>query len=283
MEELLTPVSTSYKASKHSLEIDFVENEKPANSVSREPVQVSSPEEALEALRAEPDYSTLTLALRYLASSISSTSVSRITSPSPLSAQLVNVLVSDVVPNYWSVLNQSQGGRKQKAPENGLEKKLLLSCLRSVIGINAILTRLKALIQEVKESKKTTNGINSFDQVQGYLEVLEALLQGDQLVTFLSNESSMESQPNQKAIWREVVVLLGSGKIVSVAAEAASIANELSSAINKSLWISDGQLYSRWLTSNIMNAANQLRWTSEVSNPLSEVLSKALRLGHPGM
>src|SRR5689334_11641259 len=96
------------------------------------------PEEALEALSHEPEYRSLISTLRYLSSTHREGAAGfDIRQPSPVSAQLIQVLVSEITPNYWTVLKEDAGERET----SGLG--LLISCLRSVGGINAILARLK--------------------------------------------------------------------------------------------------------------------------------------------
>jgi telomere length regulation protein len=286
MEELLTPVSTSYRSSNHvtTAEDHLTEVPKPVPQTSpRESIAVSSPETALQALQAEPDFDTLKSTLRYIVHGIPPSSAFRITLPSPTAAQLVNALVSDTVPNYWNILNEKNDSGKRITFKNGAERKLLLSCLRSVTGLNALLARLKALIQQSKEGKKGTTRPKSVEYLEIYIEVLEAILHGENAIKLLWSEISKGPVLTQKSLWRESVVLLAGSKILNTAAETASTINEVSEGIEKKRWIADGQLYSHWLTSNIINGAETLLSAPDASwRPISELISKSLRLGYTG-
>jgi telomere length regulation protein len=146
MESFLTPVSTSYKSPGRPLENELVEVRKPLEVISKPTSKAATPAEALEILRNEPDYETLISTLRYLTKDNSDFNI---TSPSPLAAQLVHVIVANIVPNYWNVFQESHSGvkaRKQGLSKTASDLEVLLFCLRSVTGLNAILLNLKQAI-----------------------------------------------------------------------------------------------------------------------------------------
>jgi telomere length regulation protein len=242
-----------------------------------------TPAEALELLRNEPDHdsliSTLNFLLNYPGFSIQS--------PSPLASQLVHALVSDIVPNYWDVLGE---GRKPKAAKKGSptklsELELLLSCLRSVSGINAVLLILKRHIQQSKEDRKAVGGPNFEELLTIYLELLQALLENPRTVeniwSTIHGASNLQSK--QKTVWNEFLGLVGGGKMLGISAEAEDVINDLSKKVRENHWIADGNPYSSWLACNITSWVKNLSADSEDAwKCCTELLSKSFRLGHTG-
>jgi telomere length regulation protein len=281
MEELLTPVSTAYKAAHLESGDTLIEALDPPKADSI-PSQVSTPEEALKVLRTDPDLTTLKSALRYLVYDAHSNSGFRITYPSPIAAQLVNALVSHVLPNYWSIFNEALSDRNKKSFKYAQERELFLSCLRSVLGLNAILSRLKNLTQQIKGSEKKDKGLTSTETLSDLIDVLEALLSGERLIA--SIWSSLDGNSTQRrALWHEIVVLIGGGRILNGVAEYSSLINETSSQIVETMWAGDGVKYSQWLARNIVWWSKDLPKTPQGPwKQLSELLSKSLHLGFPG-
>lgn len=158
MESLLTPVSVIYKKQEPKNEDALVEIStsspliQPENETRQNPIHISSTEEALETLKNQPSFNDLKSVLDFFERETNFS----ISSPSPLAAQLVHVLVSEVIPNYWSILHESSGKSKRNKHSHIL--KLLLDSVRSITGINAILLNLKRLTQQSKETKKNIGG-----------------------------------------------------------------------------------------------------------------------------
>jgi telomere length regulation protein len=242
----------------------------------------STPAEALELLRSEPDYNALILTLRYLVNYPDFS----IQLPSPLASQLVQVLLTDIVPSYWNILRE---GRKLNAPKKGSSKlselELLLSCLRSVSGINGILLSLKRHIQQSRESKKAVGGPNFEELLTFYLQLLQALLEGSQTVETIwkSIYGSSGSQSKQKTVWNEFLSIVGSGKILGIAAEAEDVINDLSKKVGEKHWVANGSRYSSWLARNLTRWIKDLGTDSDDAlKCCGELLSKSCRLGYTG-
>jgi telomere length regulation protein len=287
MEGLLTPVSTSYRTLDDKGEDALVEASTSHDAISKPTFHVTTPAQALEILRSDPDYDTLILTLSYLENESSGFNV---TSPGPLAAQLVHVLVSDTIPTYWNILQESQVGKKSKGGQQGIPRshpnlELLLSCLRSVTGLNAILLSMKEHIQKLRHTKNSVGGPNIQDILAILLQVLKSLLNGDKIVEAISNSIWKSTDPSskQKAVWDEFLGLVGSGKILSTAAEAEDAVNNLNKTIGERYWTADGLLYSSWLARNIAQWARTLPMDAEKAwNSCGELLSKSLRLGYTG-
>jgi telomere length regulation protein len=279
MEGWLTPVSTSYNGPSQEQEKDLVEIRKPPEVISH--LKAASPVEALEILRNEPDYETLISTLRYLANA---TSDFNITSPSAHASQLVHVLVSDIVPTFWSVLQQSDSAQKEGLSKRTTDLELFLFCLRSVTGLNAIILSLKQAIQQSREPRKTIGGGQIQDDLARLLQVISTLLKGDETVKVISERIWHASNVShrQKAIWNEFLSIAAGGRILGTSAEADDTINDLSKGIHEKHWVSDGVLYCRWLTRNITHWAKTISIDSDVWKYCGEILSKSLRLGYSG-
>lgn len=281
----MNPVSTSYNARKEVL-IEISKSETTPELVSKSPssITASTPEEALEILKNEPDYTLLSSTLKFLNQRASNF---RIETPGAISSQLVHILVSESILNYWTVFAQSENSKRKAPRTNGKslsDLDLLLSCLRSVLGLNAILLSLKQQIQASKENKKQVGGQGISEILAILLQVLETLLKGDDVFQTVWEATWNTAEPlhKRKALWNEFLGLLG-GKVLGVAAEAENVLNELSKKSVQRHWIADGSLYAAWVAGNISNWSTTLPVSQDDGwKACSEVLSKSLRLGHTG-
>ncbi|QSZ29241.1 hypothetical protein DSL72_003753 [Monilinia vaccinii-corymbosi] len=283
MDGLLTPVSIIYKNKEQKDENSLVEIStslpgiQPANEAYSNPIHISSIEEALKSLKNQPSFEDLKSVLVFL----DQETVFNITSPSPLASQLVHVLVSEVIPNYWSILHESSGKSEEKKKSHTL--KLLLNSIRSIAGINAIVLDLKRLIQQSKETKKNIGGINIQESLNIQLQLCVEVLGGDSTIEKLWNTITKSSDipTKQRTLFNELLALIGSGKMVGVTAEAEAISNELSKKPNERYWVTDGSSYSRWLGQNIIFWLKSLPEDVEHAwKSCTELFGKCLRLGH---
>ncbi|APA09076.1 hypothetical protein sscle_04g038460 [Sclerotinia sclerotiorum 1980 UF-70] len=282
MDGLLTPVSIVYKKQEQHRENALVEIStsssliQPADESHSNPIHISSTSEALETLKNQPSFDDLKSVLEFLEKETTFS----ITSPGPLAAQLVHVLVSEVIPNYWTILHESNGKSRKKKQSQIL--KLLLNSIRSVTGINAILLNLKRLTQQSKETKKNI-GSSIEESLKVQLQLCVEVLEGENTIQQLWNTitNSSDVTAKQRALFNELLSLIGSGKIVGVTAEAETISNELSKESNDKFWVADGSSYSRWLGQNIIFWLKSLpRDAEQTWKSCSEVFGKCIRLGH---
>lgn len=286
MADLFSAVRTTYthRTPDEGTEsfLTEVKIDKPAQKSSTNTKKPETPHQALEILKNEPEFDSLVSTLTYLKEGNSSFSI---TSPSPLAAQLVHVLVSETIPTYWNVLRTSEDGKKgsKKGGRRSSNLGLLLSCLRSVTGLNAVLLNLKQFIQQSKETKKSIGGPNTQDVLKNLLEILSELLEGNKFVEGISNGiwNTPDDFSKQRSLWNEFLGIIG-GKILGISAEAEHIINELNKEIGEKYWTSDGGLYSKWIASNISSWAQSLASDDGGWKYGAEVLSKAFRLGHTG-
>lgn len=266
MEELLTPVSQTYYKPRRQ---DFSASKLPAD---REPVRPARPasltstQEVLELLKSQPDYDDLIFALKFLARD------DRISNPIPESAQVIQVLTSDILLNYWPLFKDSDSG----------DLDLLLSCLRNITAVNSLMTRMKTLIQESKTADKSAKRPDITLGLAILLQVLTSLLDGHDSLQILwsSTHVHLDNPMRQKAMAHELVTLFSGGKLVSVAAEALAVARE-SGDEKEDRWVADGLQYSAWLGSNV--AAWIASHPPKNQDKLcSDLFVRALRLGYSG-
>jgi telomere length regulation protein len=288
MDDLLRPASIIRTiAGSKETEVDFLRESKVehrSNNADAKPKYghkaPATPEDALETLRHEPDYDSLIAVLTFL--SRHKPDGSRFPSiklPSPLSAQLVQVLVSEIVPNYWTLLLEDAHQTK----DSGL--RLLLYCLTSITGVNAILVRLRALIQEAKsETTSKTKRPDVSINLGILLDLLCRLLQGDGwlLDAYRAATAGTDGSARVKPRVQEIVATFGSGRIISHAAEAEEVAKANGSNKISDIWLADSSQYLHWLGRNIAKLISS-GLAPEETKSVASLFAKALHLGHSGM
>jgi telomere length regulation protein len=287
MDELLRPASI-VRTTKTDAGADFLRersvqertNTAEAKSKAEQRRTPASPEDALEILRHEPDYDSLTSVLRFLSRhEAAGSSFPTIKLPSPLSAQLVQVLVAEIVPNYWALLVEDV----HQSKDSGL--KLLLYCISSVAGVNAILVRLRALIQEARSEAADKARRPDISLNLGILlDLLCRVLHGDGwlLGAWRAATSGSDGPARVRPRVQEIVATFGSGRIVSLAAEADEVAKANDPRKkDEGIWPADSLQYTEWLARNIVKLALSGE-TADETRLASDLFAKAMRLGHPG-
>ncbi|KAI1356352.1 telomere length regulation protein [Xylaria sp. FL0043] len=270
MADFLVPVSQAYTKRGESTNFPSLSKVAEPPKVPQAVFKGNSPEEALESLKNQPSYDTLLAILEYLRNGAKDKHKFDIRVPGPLSAHIIHVLVTDIVPNYWPVLGE--------APDrDGIDS--LLACLRSLPGINATLTNIRSLIREVKSRPKdSTNSLVTFNLVYS-LSLLANLLDDDAEVMHIWNCVASANDPIRvRPLRQEFLSLLTSGKVVSLSAEAEDICAQAGRP-TEALWIADNKKYISWL------ARNQIQWAKSHLNEedlklCAELGTRALRLGH---
>ncbi|KAI1075726.1 telomere length regulation protein-domain-containing protein [Whalleya microplaca] len=273
MDDFLTPVSQTYRRS--------TQDDRPLG-ISRPVASVpesqggfggSSPEEALQALKSQPSYDTLVSILKYLRKGLKGRHPFNIRTPTPQGAQIVHVLVTEIVPNYWTVLQEGSKGQDR-------DIHLLLSCLQSLTGINAVLAYLRALLREARSDPKALKNSHVVFNLSSALELLSRLLQGDDLVQQIwSSITSLKNSTQLRPMRQELISLITNGKITSLSAEAEDICRQ-ADKLSEDVWVGNDKIYSEWLSRNLMHWAR-----SEVDDDslklCAEILARAIRLGRP--
>lgn len=268
---------------------------KPASAAPKGPERqasassASSADEALEILRNEPGYDALVSSLRFLLAEQSSFNIHH---PTPLCAQIVQILVTAILPNYWTLLQEDQKedgplGKRGRRRGARSDLELFLACLRSVTGLSALAVRLRALIAEANAGTTTKEqSTHTSWELAAVVEVICKLLADESSVSqlWVASVSGTASEAKRRPLSQEYLNIVGSGKIMTLAAEATAIMKQQARALGNetSYWIADGKKYSQWLVRGI------IRWDTNEGNTednklRGDLLGKAMRLGYPGM
>lgn len=273
MDELLSPVSRTYSKSNGAEKplLQEVQTLIP-NVATSSDFKASSVDEVIDALKSEPDYDTLVSALRLLVRGDQHFGGFNIAASGPEAAKVIHILVTEIVPNYWNLLKGSS------TDDGDQHLHLLLDALRSLAGLNAILLHLRTLIQETKSQ---ASGSKRFDvrlNINIVLELLCGVLDGDdRIANIWASVSAGSDTVRRRILAREIVNVLGGGRIVSLSAEARAVTSEVAETTRS--WTVDGVEYTGWLTRNIIS------WSKTSQQPedtklTADLLSKTMHLGY---
>ncbi|PTB65456.1 hypothetical protein BBK36DRAFT_1121668 [Trichoderma citrinoviride] len=279
MDELLTPVSTTYLKAREDAQplLSEVSSTKRVAEISKLS-QVNSPDEALEILRNQPDYDSLVRVLRYLTKDAAQPDAFNVHVPGPKSAAIIHVLVTEITANYWTLLKE--GGANDGAEDDRDDLHLFVACLQSVTGLNAVLTHLKALIQEHKLGPKETRRPDLALHVNIFLDLLATVLERDSAIQALWTASTqrLATQTLRKVQSQALLSLLTGGRVLSIAAEAVEVAGS-ENVDAKTIWPADGARYTQWLAHNIVAWAKVTKTEDEL-HFCSDVFQRAMSLGY---
>ncbi|KAI0890169.1 telomere length regulation protein-domain-containing protein [Annulohypoxylon maeteangense] len=273
MEELLTPVSQTYRKPIHHDEL--LEISKPVKSVISVEVEFhgSSPEEVLDALKSQPGYDSLISILKYLQKGTQSNHDFDIRKPTPQSAQIIHTLVTEIVPNYWTILRDASIDRSKG------DVHLLISSLKSITGINALLAFLRALLKEAKSDLKSLKDSHVCFTLSFILELLSQILQSDDDIKRIWDiNNSLHNQTQIRPLRQELISLFTNGKIVSLSAEAEDICRQ-AGQLKNDIWLSNTKLYVDWVAQNVV------LWVRSGDNDddlklCAEISTRAMRLAN---
>ncbi|KAI6770032.1 hypothetical protein HG530_004661 [Fusarium avenaceum] len=282
MDDLLTPVSTTYLKPRNEPEPLFREV-KTASSQGepRTPSAISTADDAVDALKNQPDYDSLISVLQFLSSHRTASDGFSFSAPSPKNASIIHLLVTEIAPNYWTLLLE---GAVEDATRHDTalpsDADLFICCLRSLTGLNAVITQIRALIQEArlggKEERRTDLSLN----LGILLSVLSSILVIDGSIPAIWSEStrSIANTGLQRIQSQKLSSILTNGQIVSTSAEAMEIIGR-DKIRDDTQWVGDGLLYSTWMGNAIV------AWV--ISSPeadamsfSSELFQRALSLQH---
>ena len=296
MDGLLTPVSTTRRKDAPRPLLQEVPStadasRHPSESATSPAGIPSSADEALEVLRNQPGYDSLITILRLVKEGGFERGKFDIANPSPIGAQIVHTLVTDIALNYWTLLreddagDQTASGKNRKIRGSATGLRLFLDCVRNLPGINAALLRLRALTREAQSEKKDVRRPDLVANLRITLDLLEAILEGTDRVHALWAAATREATnlAKRRPLAQEFLALLGSGRIVSYAAEAEDILKAIGDKRRgeSASWIGDGAQYSTWLGRNIMKWATH-DISSDDAKLCSDLLARSLRLGYAG-
>lgn len=255
-------------------------------------ISIRTPENALEALRSKPDLKLLARTLSWLTTEPRNDAnhVFSVKRPSAKAAQILFVLVNGIIPDYWQILNANRPSGHPK------EKRMLIACLRSVAGIGALISRLRMLVTSLKGgsqkqtdplAQKQANPLTAAKSqpVHDLIELLDATLSGESRILSIwrSIDVCIEDASQKLLQWKELLSLLASGRVLSIASEASLFLNETNLLTKECDWIGDGRRYSAWLGNNISHMNKELPLDDiEGREALSRLFKNGLNLGYTG-
>ena len=268
MTDLLTPVKTVTldRISRSDQETRV----QPLLAEEKRPSQPSlnGHQDALHILQARPDRAQLRAVLSFLNSSSRETFCIR--RPGPASARLINHLVNTTVPDYWLDLGES--------------KSLLLSCLRSIAGVNAVVGRLAQIVSQKQSKADAVQSGEADSRIVELISLLEQLLQGNQFILTIWNHAGTDCEtPNQRSlVWKELVSTTTSGRVISTVAQAID-ATSSSKKDKQDSWLASGFQYSTWLGDNIAAMTACLdKEDASGQTAVAQLCGRSFGLGHPG-
>lgn len=275
MEDLLTPLKTT-TTGYHLTEVEPAKDTYPDSNW-----KLDSSEAALDILSAKPDLKQLTRVLHWLDHKAAEDANFNIKIPGPKATQIINVLVNNTVSDYWATLNGQQNSVHRNL------KRLLLRCLSSVAGIGAITTRLRSLVISSRDGggRKNVGEAEKSEPMTDLLDLLQSIVGKDTFIKSIWTDIStlIPKLSARSLLWKELISLLATGRLLSVAAEANEVLNKGSSSIQNESWIGNGKEYSSWLGRNVGALAIHLREEdTEAWKEAARLLGKGLTLGYTG-
>lgn len=279
MDGLLTAIKTVKQDSDHSLAT--VESSHRSDAFTNSRVigldEDLTPNQIIDVLKSQPSSEQISAVLAALDPFNKSKTLNvDIRVPGPVSAQILQILVSTTIPDHWaSVVGNDKKVKSTKT------RAALLRCLNSVAGIGSLVARLRSLIASARASSQQTQGPNSHSAMRDVLSVLAALLEPKDFLFRLygDNLSLYDNHTRRKVSWNELVSLVASGKIVSTGAEALTVANQIQ--LSSITWVGDGRRYASWLGMNISHFISKLDIHDESGRSfVASFTERALSLGY---
>ncbi|KAF2400397.1 hypothetical protein EJ06DRAFT_428657 [Trichodelitschia bisporula] len=263
MDDFLRPVQTTRLLSKSST---------PAKIPVTQASTVASPRDVLTVLRESPDIDTVRKALKFLQRQ--SNDVFNLKQPGALAAQILHVLASKTVPDFWALLESDDSLKSTRTA--------LVACFDSVSGLGALVARLKVLITAHKSLGKEDEG-RGFSQAQSLISLLDELLRPESFVGDVWKTVAGAGKTQQPILWREFVSLVASGRIVSTVAEADAILQK-SGQRTADTWLASGSAYAKWLAASLAAVADEASSDdAELWMALGQMFRKSLSLGYSGV
>ena len=233
------------------------------------PKRIDTPEDALEALRSRPDRERLHGILKHLTTHDGFSVPFTLHNPVPVQARIINVLLNTILPDFWSTLQEQ-------------DVSLLISCFQNITGLNAVTARLRLLASQGTSTK------GSAQAIADTLELASAIFSGDVLLldVWRNLRDAVADQTRRDLAWKEVVNLLGSGKLIAAVAQAEDVIKTDTSTRRRNVSrLSSGSEYAAWLGRNIAVMVQDAHDAGSISpssalEHAAQLLAKALHLGH---
>ncbi|KAJ5550475.1 hypothetical protein N7535_001584 [Penicillium sp. DV-2018c] len=277
MEGLLTAVKTVKRDSDALIASEPQRADPPAKQ--NLDLENLSPRHIIDLLKSNPDHEQLFAILSALDpySKSKATRDFDLRIASPVTAQILQLLVSTTIPDHWVSLDAKDSkGKEAKS------RAALLRCLSSVAGLGSLVAQLRSLISAARASAQQTQGSSSQLSIRDLLGVLASLLEPKNFLIRLFSDISVmyDNKTRQQVAWREFVSLVAASKILSTAAEALTVV-DASSSITSFSWVGNGSQYASWLGRNVAHMAVKLNMDAESDwASLALLTGRALSLGY---
>ncbi len=275
MQDLLTPITTrAINRPDSDADASHIGSSPNERSIS----EVCSPDDALQALRSQPSIEQLSDAINWLDPRKGKDGSFNIKAPSPKASQIIFAMINDVIPSYWSVLND------KKVSAHARLRKTLVRCLSSISGIGAVASRLGILLKELSAQSRSDRS-GKIQQIEGLVQLLEQTFKNDDFMLSSWNDLNLLVLDKSKRAlaWKELTSLLAGGRILALVAEIDHTIDELSPSIRESSWLSGGSQYAAWVGRNCACMVDRLRTDDQDERKaVIQLFSKALTLGYTG-
>ncbi|KAK2749235.1 telomere binding protein [Myotisia sp. PD_48] len=289
MENLLRVVGSVDNTQKSLVSEDSLLEAQPTPSfggiqLDEQPVHtISSPDDVLKVVKSRPSLRAVSQALRYIDPACSNDGEFNILAPTAMSAQILHIIITTTIPDHWSSINTDK--RLKIDTHSDKSHKLrgaVLRCLKSVGGLGALLTELRALVAEQNLSQQDKSRQDKGFLILDYLSILSSLLKPDTfLYSVYADITKFNADPVKcQLLWQELTSFLASGQLLSVAAEAVHHVKD-SQPKSSTIWVADGKLYSSWIGKAIAYMASQLQCSDTQGwKYLATLTGRSLSIGY---
>ena len=280
MGELLVPPKTTKAQSDPRGNVEYYPSDPEQELFKSGHGEITSAENALEILRCRPQQEDLCVVLKWLHPHNSGSTGFDIHSQTLQASQIIHTLINDVLPDYWDVF------WREHTEVNRRTRDTIILILSNVSGLSILNSRLKALITERKASggNQSVRDSAQAETLKNVMSLLESILEPQDIVRAIWSMLCRSSDSARRwLLWKELVTLLGNGKILSTASEADAILEKSSDSIKERSKLSDGGRYCPWLGSNL-NRMLVLSSTDKNDDRKAciQMFERALTLGHVG-
>ncbi|KAM3555388.1 hypothetical protein ARSEF4850_006019 [Beauveria asiatica] len=274
MDDFLTPLSTTYLKGRDVLEpVDLAPA---ALEESHAPVVITTLDEAIETFKNQPDYNSLLSTLKFLCDNSDTVT----DCPSPHLAAVVHLLVTEVTPNYWTLLLESSTPSSDGSISEDSDAGLLLRLLSNLTGLKAIVSHINSLLAEARHRRKDVSSQDIHLHLSIFLDVLASLLRGPNSIRriWIASVQKLPDAAMRKSQSQTLNSLLASSRVLSLASEASNLIG-LDKLKDTTKYIADGPEYVRWISTNITSWA-KLASTDLEFRSCSDIMQRAMSLGY---
>lgn len=264
---LLTPVSSqAVQHEKTTPETKATKEDSKTEVVN----SVTTAEDALQFLRSQPDLDGLVRNLHRLSARHGLSDDFDLRTPGPLQAQIINTLVTSILPNFWPILSPN-------------DKALLLRCLRNTASANALIARARLLCDSFNNTK---SGNADVQEQSTILTVINELFRPDDVASTIWTglAEAVSNNVRRQLAWKDFVGLIASGKLTATVARSEDSLKASGNLSRTSPLLSSGAETSAWLGRNVASLVqrqvDQEKDASDASAAAGQLLSKAFGLGY---